>query len=261
MAESVLLRAQMFLRADGGEEIPSPDALEATMRQLERNENYFAAMSVNLNVIEALHFRGDHERALAVSDDAIKRGVVAPRVPINAALLSLALGDIDGAKQRIAKVTPLAPTAPEIIVIKAEAVHALIARHEGDVAEAETAAHHGLALAHEFEHPRDVVDALEILAGLAAAQGAWSHAARLAGAAQEKRDSHPLRGRVEPFTSMLAEDLASTRAALATRPSKRPLLMAARSPSTMPSPTRNACGASARDRRLAGDRSRRRNAR
>ena len=129
MAESVLLRAQMFLRADGGEEIPSPDALEATMRQLERNENYFAAMSVNLNVIEALHFRGDHERALAVSDDAIKRGVVAPRVPINAALLSLALGDIDGAKQRIAKVTPLAPTAPEIIVIKAEAVHALIARH------------------------------------------------------------------------------------------------------------------------------------
>ena len=213
-AESSGLRAQVFLRADRGEAIPCPDALEATTRQFERNENHIAAMGVNMSVVEALHFRGELERALTISDEASRAGMVAPRVPINAALLSLALGDVDGAKQRIAKVTPLAPTAPEIIVIKAEAVHALIARHDGDIAAAETAAHHGLTLAHEFGHRRDVVDALEILAGLAAVQGAWAHAARLAGAAQEKRDSHPLKGRVEPLTSMLAADLAATRAAL-----------------------------------------------
>ena len=53
-----------------------------------------------------------------------------------------------------------------------------------------------------------------MLAGLAVAQGSWAHAARLAGAADHRRETHPFRARLEALRSMLATDLAAARAAL-----------------------------------------------
>ena len=137
---------------------------------------------------------------------------------VHGALVALALGDAAGAKERIARAVRPHDTPFIGQRVMAGQVAALLARHDGDAKSAETFAQDMLTTAAEHGHLREILNALEILAGLAAVQGAWTHAARLAGAAQATRDAHPIRGRLEPLATLLTADLAATRAALGEAP-------------------------------------------
>ena len=96
----------------------------------------------------------------------------------------------------------------------AHTTEALIHRAEGDPVRAEEAVQSLLTVAVEQWFIRDALLALEMLAGLATARGSWVEAGRLAGAAQGQRDARQLHSRVEPFRSMLTNDLVAARAAL-----------------------------------------------
>lgn len=206
---ALLTTIAITLAADTGSDIPTPDALEALAIQMEKAENYFGAIQVTRNVIRSLFLRGELPRALTVADDA------AARLPIPWAHwyvdAALASGDLDGARQRMERATTV-PTAWALFTVCT--VNAFLARHDGKIVTAEAIVHEGLAFASQNEMIRNVVDAIEMLAGLAAAQGAWQHAARLGGAAHAKRETHPLKARTEPIRSMLDADMAATRAAL-----------------------------------------------
>jgi DNA-binding CsgD family transcriptional regulator len=90
----------------------------------------------------------------------------------------------------------------------------IIARLEGDLTTAEQRAHEALALVHERGFRVILVQALETLAGIAAALESHTECARLSGAAQRLRDDIGLAGRW-PFEDALREgDIRAARAAM-----------------------------------------------
>ena len=212
---TVGLRAliDVALRSDLGDECPQPEDLEARVRHAFRIENYFAAMALNMALLRVLQLQDQPERARAVADESA-RMIPLPIWALHGAMCSLALHDPEGAKARLGTVAQQLPQAPVNFRLVADVVATLLARHDGEMAIAEATAHQGLTLAAEHGYTREIVDSLELLAGLAAAQGSWSHAARLGGAAHQARESHPLKARIEPIRSMLAVDLEAARAAL-----------------------------------------------
>lgn len=204
----------LMIRADHGDELPDPDPIAARVLVLERAENFRDAMMLNMALMQLLRLADASERGQAVADDAARRMPILPRWHLDGALFALALGDPEGARERLARAVPLPGDVELRLFIAASMISALIARHDRDFTKAEAAAHVALSLAVEHEHARETLDALEVLAGIAAAHGSWQLTARLAGAAQERRDCHPLKARTEPIRSMLTADLTVSRNAL-----------------------------------------------
>ena len=207
------MMVRVGIAADCGEEGPAPEHIEERIAHFLRIENYFAAMTLTIALCRELQVRHRNHEALALADRA-GTTVPIPHWPATAAVCALATGDIDGARTRLAGFDTSSPLSGVWIHLAASVVEVLLARHDGELAKAEATAHDGLALAVEHGYSREIVDTFEMLAGLAVAQGSWAHAARLAGAAHEQRESHPLKASTEPIRSMLAADLATARNAL-----------------------------------------------
>ena len=210
VSEAFKAMTEVNLRADLGEEIPDPIAREARMRHLVRTENPMGASLMKSAVIRSLCVRGEHMRALDVLDDPAV-GVARPQ--LWGVLCSMAIGDVERARAYFER-GPGPQNMNVMLQTDADLVAAILARHDGDLGAAEAAIQRSLSLASTHGFARETLDALEILAGIGAAQGAWQYAARLAGAVQQRRDLHPLKARVEPLRSMLEADLGATRAAL-----------------------------------------------
>ncbi len=212
-AEGLRAHLEISLRADFGERIESPEPLVKRMLHLERVENIVGATTLKSAIVQSLRVRGEFPRSIELLT------TVAPGLPPGGrsrsvgALCWLALGDVERAKAHFD--SGFSPRMANVMVeIDSGIVTALFARHDGNLADAETAIHRSLALAAEHGYAREIIDAIEVLAGLAAAQGVWTDAARLAAAAQQYRENYPMKTRVEPLASMLAEDVAATTAAL-----------------------------------------------
>lgn len=216
-----LLKHVPFLNM-AGELGPSPDELLKYVRFLERSDNYTWAVAQRNLVAKAHHIRGEFAPAKQQVDITIAAAASnvlllritsdVHRIGIQAAL---ALGDISDARRRIAAMAPLlGPAANRIVATEGHLAEALVSRAEGDLSCAESEVHSALMIAAEQGMMREVLLSLELLAGIAAAQGSWQEAARLAGAAQQQREDRKLGLRVEPHRSQHVTDQGATRAAL-----------------------------------------------
>ena len=213
-AEATRLLGQVLFTGDHGDEGPSTAHLEERTRYYLRIENHYLVMTSAIALIVALRIRDRNDEACEAAD----RGrALLPRLalwPSFGAVCALAAGDLDRARAYLATYQSMAASAGLNVRLEANVAEVLLARHDGELATAETVVHERLALAVEHGYVREIVDSLELLAGLAVAQGSWVNGARLAGAAFEQRETHPLRARIEPIRSILAADVATARSAL-----------------------------------------------
>ena len=217
MFEAGRMRFELLCAADFGEPVPSVDRLFERLRHFERTNDERTAGMVRRTIVRTRWFNDELDEALAFADVAIAGAfggdLLLAGSLFESAQIAVALGDFEGARERFARAGDIASIQLQTTV-EARTTAALLARHDGDLARAEDEVNRALSIAVEQTYIREILRALEMLAGLAAAHGSWLDAARVAGASQRQRDERRLHSRVEPFRSQLEADLAAARAAL-----------------------------------------------
>lgn len=216
-----LLRHVRFLNMVG-ELGPSPDELLKYVRFLERSDNHMWALAQRSLIARAHHIRGefapsrqqvDATVAATASNGLLFR--ITSGVHFIGVQAALALGDVADARSRLDAMAPvLGPGANRIDATEGHLAGALVGRAEGDLIAAEAEVHSALTIAFEQGLLRELLLALELLAGIATAHGSWQEAARLAGAAQQQREERRLGLRVEPHRSLHQADQSAARQAL-----------------------------------------------
>jgi predicted ATPase/class 3 adenylate cyclase/DNA-binding CsgD family transcriptional regulator len=137
--------------------------------------------------------RGELDQALRHSDVALQS---APgslwqtnAIPV-AAQVALAAGDLTAARAHVDKLADLSARNGYVITTaEADLLDSRIQRRQGDRHSAEHAAHRALSQSEQLPAWTISVDALEVLAGLAADAESYEEAARLLGSARQLRDT------------------------------------------------------------------------
>ena len=216
-----LLKDVRFLNMVG-ELGPSPDELLKYVRFLETSDNHMWALAQRSLVARAQLVRSEFALSRQQVDETFggtNSNAILLRIISDLHLIgvqaALALGDVPDARRRLDAMAPvLGPGANRVDATEGHLAGALVCRAEGDLAATEAEVHSALTIAFEQGLLRELLLALELLAGVATAHGSWQEAARLAGAAQQQREERRLRLRVEPHRSQHLADQGAARLAL-----------------------------------------------
>ena len=223
LAEMTELISRTIVSSNVGEPGPSVELIAARQAFAERTLDLVNAGMLMVALVIALRGRDELPAALVESDRGVARAKaqIASNVTITGVVLfschgaqvALALGDMEGARQRFANVGDVSALGFDKKVLKYQTA-ALLARADGDLVTADAQIRSALQISTTQFRIVDLVTLVEMLAGLDAAQGSWLDAARLFGAAQQQRDDRRLHGCFEPFRTQRATDMAAARAAL-----------------------------------------------
>ena len=220
MQQTLQSEYELATASQRGESGPSLEVRREQLARLERFDFHQWAILQRGLIVRALHVRGEFEEVREFGDKTMRS--VPPMmstqvrfIPFVAAQATLALGDVTDARRRLDDASPfLGPNANRQLVAESHMVGALVARAEGDLASAENEVHRALSIAVEQGMLIEMILGLELLAGIAAANGSWPESARLAGAAEQQREAAGLGLRLEPHRSQHVADRAATRSAM-----------------------------------------------
>ena len=174
MFEAGRMRFELLCAADFGEPVPSVDRLFERLRHFERTNDERTAGMVRRTIVRTRWFNDELDEALAFADVAIAGAfggdLLLAGSLFESAQIAVALGDFEGARERFARAGDIASIQLQTTV-EARTTAALLARHDGDLARAEDEVNRALSIAVEQTYIREILRALEMLAGLAAAHG------------------------------------------------------------------------------------------
>ena len=201
---------------DLGTRMPTEEELDDLKRHYKRTGEDSNANAVDGVSVVRMHLHGEYQRAIELADVASTAGETwAPAMFGRlGALAACALGDYDGAEDRLQRSGADRSRNGPNDFVPASQIDCLIALHRGELAEAETAARGALEVSVHQGHRRNAIIGFQQLATIAARHGSWTETARLAGIATMLGRQWTLSRRTEPFNQLLDDAITAARTAI-----------------------------------------------